>query len=570
MNLVLALSFALPAVTTSPAPATLRYESSIRWPTAESTSLSPIAIGDRLFVGIDAANLRVSADRNAAVLATLEIARPLEVLAVGPPVSVDGRVERWVQVSVGAPSSSPPPSSPPVPPLVGYLFGSVVTPLAGTADLNGDGSVEAWALSWGGDFVARLRVDDPKLAADRRITRLELGTPGDRGGTLTLLEVPHALGPHKRELIGVQACDATPECRVFVVAYDVDADAGLGLLGALIDGPAVSGPAVVVAAASDVYAATEVSVAGHRTLLGAWPAVVCPGCPVTPAPRLRPHYKGLEKVANQEGGDRGPVRYRDCAEVAKMMAGPYNGAPLVVCAGSFDQANYYLETYLNLGKSTVALTGDVIESEGERQQREASARVFGAPRPEPVIEASEPQPAELGHAVPIVIGSTRLQPLGLEVDVGKGAPGIAPSGGYTLSPYSGGNIFFGQPYEFKNGMNEKASSLLVHRDQGTIFISKDARRLISPQWVGVLVYDLELVGAGFVLGVHGPGGPPKEQGLIPRLGTADGKEKCQATYVQLLASPPQLLPDVFGHLHEVVTKDRWEGFGGCVERQRRP
>jgi hypothetical protein len=143
------------------------------------------AKGDVPFVAVDEANLRGSATVDAPVVRTLRLGSQLQVLeAVSGPVLVKDRVDRWYRVR-----------TPGAEPQEGFVLGNVLTPLAATRDLDGDGQEESLAVSITSDFMVRVRVVEPELADKRKkaVAALDFLMPqaaaGKRGGRARLVPV---------------------------------------------------------------------------------------------------------------------------------------------------------------------------------------------------------------------------------------------------------------------------------------------------------------------------------------------------------------------------------------------
>ncbi len=189
------------------------------------------AKGDAPFVAVDEANLRGAASLDAPVVRTLRLGSALRVLEVASgPVLVKDRVDRWYRVR-----------TPGAEPQEGFVLGNVLTPLAATRDLDGDGQEERLAVSFTSDFVVRVRVVEPEFAATnkRAVAALDFLVPqaagGKRGGRARLVPVSaRELGmePSPRAF-GLELCGAS--CVVHAVTYEAKS----GVLGALSVPPEV-------------------------------------------------------------------------------------------------------------------------------------------------------------------------------------------------------------------------------------------------------------------------------------------------------------------------------------------
>jgi hypothetical protein len=182
------------------------------------------APGDTPFLAVDEANLRASASIDAPVVRSLRLGSQVEVLeAVSEPTFVKDRVDRWYRVRLSEAA-----------PLEGFVLGNVLTPLSAAIDLDGDGKEERLAVSFTSDFVARVRVLEPELAARRKraVAALDFLLPleaGKRGGHARLVKVPaEDFGaPVPPRAFGLELC--ADRCVVHAVTYE----APRGALGSL-------------------------------------------------------------------------------------------------------------------------------------------------------------------------------------------------------------------------------------------------------------------------------------------------------------------------------------------------
>ncbi|HYO72202.1 MAG TPA: SH3 domain-containing protein, partial [Archangium sp.] len=228
LPLLLVLCAASPegALTAGPPEGTLVYEG-LFIPSADPSTytFTTYAPGDKPFLAVDEANLRGSASIDAPVVRTLRLGSQVEVLeAVSEAILVKDRVDRWYRVR-----------TPGAEPQEGFVLGNVLTPLAATSDLDGDGKEESLAVSFTSDFVVRVRVLEPELAARRKraVAALDFLLPeaeaGKRGGRARLVRVSEqeqgvALSARA---FGLELCAA--DCVVHAVTYA----AAKGALGVL-------------------------------------------------------------------------------------------------------------------------------------------------------------------------------------------------------------------------------------------------------------------------------------------------------------------------------------------------
>jgi len=198
-------------------------------PSATETSLDALKItewkaGDHLFLGVDEANLRAEPKKDGALVATLRLGTPVEVLEVGAARErVADRVDRWVKLKTLE-----------GPPKEGFIFGAVLTPLARRMDLDGDGAEERVAVVYSPEFKPRVRVYEPSMkgkwvVATQDLDRVD-GTTS--GGTLRWLEVTGGKG--KPRMVALADCAGTL-CSVTVLQYTAD-KGKLGSLGTVLRG----------------------------------------------------------------------------------------------------------------------------------------------------------------------------------------------------------------------------------------------------------------------------------------------------------------------------------------------
>lgn len=238
------------------------------------------APGDKPFLSVDEANLRGSASIDAPVVRTLRLGSQVEVLElVSEATFVKDRVDRWYRVRTAEAE-----------PKEGFVLGNVLTPLAATGDLDGDGKEESVAVSFTSDFVIRVRVLEPELAArgKRAVAALDFLMPeeqGKRGGRARLVKVSSAemgvtVSPRA---FGLSLCGDS--CVVHAVTYD----AKKGVLGSLSVPPEVRGDL-----------------------------------------RLLPRPTRLVSL-RIEGEDRDPEQDVPCSVIAKVHGGPHDKKEVLSC-----------------------------------------------------------------------------------------------------------------------------------------------------------------------------------------------------------------------------------------------
>ncbi len=258
------------------------------------------APGDKPFLSVDEANLRGSASIDAPVVRTLRLGSQVEVLEVASETTlVKDRVDRWYLVRTTEAE-----------PKEGFVLGNVLTPLAVTGDLDGDGKPESLAVSFTSDFVVRVRVLEPGLAARRKraVAALDFLMPeeaGKRGGRARLVKVSAAeagvtVSPRA---FGLELCGDF--CVVHAVTYEAKKD----VLGSLSVPPEVRGDL-----------------------------------------RLLPRPSRLSSL-RIESEARGPVEEVPCNVIAKIHGGPHDKKELLSCVitqpgkgePSWEYAAYYLK-----------------------------------------------------------------------------------------------------------------------------------------------------------------------------------------------------------------------------------
>ncbi len=219
------------SLTASPGAGVLVYEGPADAADPAAYGFTRYAQGDKPFLAVDEANLRGGASIDAPVVRTLRLGSQVEVLeVVSEALFVKDRVDRWYRVRTQDAE-----------PKEGFVLGNVLTPLAATRDLDGDGKEESLAVSFTSDFVARVRVLEPELATKRKraVAALDFllpeGADGKRGGRARLVETStlnQGVSLSARAF-GLELCGAS--CVVHAVTYE----AKKGVLGSLSVPPEV-------------------------------------------------------------------------------------------------------------------------------------------------------------------------------------------------------------------------------------------------------------------------------------------------------------------------------------------
>jgi hypothetical protein len=133
--------------------------------------------GHKLFIAVDQASLRVTAEDEAPVVASLTLGTPVTVrLRLANRMQVLDRVDHWYQVEARGADGKP---------ITGYVFGNLLTPLRYEEDLDGDGEKEIATVAMTADFRIRVRVLEPSLPPPHRVASLDLRPAGEgRGGLI--------------------------------------------------------------------------------------------------------------------------------------------------------------------------------------------------------------------------------------------------------------------------------------------------------------------------------------------------------------------------------------------------
>lgn len=141
---------------------------------------SSAKVGDVLYVADEETSLFPKAEGKNAI-ARLPMGARVTIRAVqDEPVDIGGRVDQWYSVETldGAEHRK------------GFVFGGGLTPLAFTADLDGDGSAEIATVAFTADFKVRVRILKPGVADAGRLSWVEFVPAGgaylrQRGGVVT-------------------------------------------------------------------------------------------------------------------------------------------------------------------------------------------------------------------------------------------------------------------------------------------------------------------------------------------------------------------------------------------------
>ncbi len=138
---------------------------------------------DVVFVAVDGANLRATADIKGALVAVVDFGAAVTVVDAGPVVDLFDIKNRWYQVKTAQGA--------------GFVFGNVVSNLAGSGNLDDDKAVERWAVA-ASSTAPVLRVfsgDDAHAIASRDLDK----------GVVSVFDVGAVDG---RGFVGVRVCAA--------------------------------------------------------------------------------------------------------------------------------------------------------------------------------------------------------------------------------------------------------------------------------------------------------------------------------------------------------------------------
>jgi hypothetical protein len=262
--------------------------------------------GQVLSLGVDLANLRSSPQAEAPVVATLPMGAPMEILEVSSePVTVLERTNRWYRVRSGKSE--------------GHVFGSLLTPLALKADLDGDGGEEWLSVTFGPDFAPRVRVMEPELPEDQdRMVGLDLKFPDfAQGGTASIeLRVPEV---DAWNLLQVKLCEGT-RCAVRLVSYLREEGKALGQLAELRgDASALS----FVPGGIVLGGKTYLAIAGKFTSDAPPQDCVFP---------FVPGGGGDSVDVTLQEVERGPYTDVSCEPIGTLQAPDYRGQDVMSCA----------------------------------------------------------------------------------------------------------------------------------------------------------------------------------------------------------------------------------------------
>jgi hypothetical protein len=289
--------------------------------------LHPWKVGERAFVAVDRANLRKEPSKDGAIAGQLPLAAEVKIKRKLEPSKVGHRVGRWYEVDVVGAAADDPKRT-------GFVFDSTLTPLAGKADLDGDGEDETWAVAWTARFRVAVRIGEPALASeDRRSTgftaRVERKHPS-QGGTL---RVRGARAGGGFTLLMPTVCPkARPSCAGVVISYVQE-----------------GGP--VPRALGKAQAVTRLQVAdGEPTLRvrdygfddgdlrntwyrdgSEWKNASCPSCGSRKLSELAVH-KPVDRFAPAVEADGLAPKFRGkCQAIGKIERGPHEGRTLINC-----------------------------------------------------------------------------------------------------------------------------------------------------------------------------------------------------------------------------------------------
>jgi hypothetical protein len=133
--------------------------------------------GHKLFIAVDQASLRMEPDEEATVVTSLALGTPVTVKRrLEARVRLLDRVDHWYEVEAKRADGKP---------VVGLVFGNILTPLRFEEDLDGDGEKEIATVAMTADFQIRVRVLEPKLPPNQRVVNLDLRTAGKGPGGST-------------------------------------------------------------------------------------------------------------------------------------------------------------------------------------------------------------------------------------------------------------------------------------------------------------------------------------------------------------------------------------------------
>ncbi len=141
------------------------------------TQFEPTGKQAGLYVGVDEANLRASPAPDAAVVTTLPLGAPVQVLKRGPErLKVGEYVNHWYQVTYLDTKGTP--ATADDEPRTGWLFGNTLTPFRFEGDFDGDGELEVATVVMSGDFKIRVRVLEPNVKPPRRVSSVDIVPAG--------------------------------------------------------------------------------------------------------------------------------------------------------------------------------------------------------------------------------------------------------------------------------------------------------------------------------------------------------------------------------------------------------
>ena len=130
--------------------------------------------GHQLFIAVDQASLREEPQEDGTVMASLALGTPVTVKQrLGDRVRLLDRVDCWYQVETKGADGKP---------VTGHVFGNLLTPLRLEGDFDGDGEKEIATVAMTADFRIRVRVMEPRLPPNMRVSHLDVRTAGQGPG----------------------------------------------------------------------------------------------------------------------------------------------------------------------------------------------------------------------------------------------------------------------------------------------------------------------------------------------------------------------------------------------------
>jgi hypothetical protein len=130
--------------------------------------------GHKLFIAVDQASLRAEPGEEGRVVAYLPLGTAVTVKRrLDERVRLLDRVDHWYEVETTSADGKA---------VTGLVFGNLLTPLRFEGDLDGDGEQEIATVTMTADFKIRVRVMEPKLPPNQRVTSLDLRSAGAGAG----------------------------------------------------------------------------------------------------------------------------------------------------------------------------------------------------------------------------------------------------------------------------------------------------------------------------------------------------------------------------------------------------